>query len=36
VVALLERVGLVFRWVHVERPREFDGVPGFTPAHGQY
>jgi isocitrate dehydrogenase len=33
---LLERVGLAFRWVHVERLREFDGVPGFTQAQGEH
>jgi isocitrate dehydrogenase len=32
---LLDRVGLALRWVHVERLREFDGVPGFTQAQGQ-
>ena len=32
---LLDRIGLAFRWMHVERLREFDGVPGFTQAQGQ-
>jgi isocitrate dehydrogenase len=32
---LLERIALAFRWVHVERLREFDGRPGFTQAQGQ-
>jgi isocitrate dehydrogenase len=35
-LVLLERVGLAFRWVHVERLREFDGAPGFTLAQGQH
>ena len=34
-LTLLERIGLAFRWMHVERLREFDGVPGFTLAQGQ-
>ena len=29
---LLERIALAFRWVHVERLREFDGIPGYTQA----
>ena len=29
---VLERIALAFRWVHVERLREFDGIPGYTHA----
>jgi isocitrate dehydrogenase len=32
---LLQRVGQSWRWVHVERLPEFDGVAAFTKAQGE-
>jgi isocitrate dehydrogenase len=32
---LLARVGAVWRWMHVEKLEEHDGVPGFTRAQGE-
>lgn len=35
VVELLKRIGKVYRWMHVEKLEEHDGVPTFTRAQGQ-
>jgi isocitrate dehydrogenase len=32
---LLNRIGSVYRWMHVEKLEEVDGVPGFTRAQGE-
>jgi isocitrate dehydrogenase len=32
---LLNRIGTDYRWMHVEKLEEIDGVPGFTRAQGE-
>lgn len=34
-LALIQRIAGVFRWMHVEKLQEFDGVQGFTKAQGE-
>lgn len=35
VLDLLGRIGLVYRWMHVEKLEELDGVPAYTRAQGE-
>jgi isocitrate dehydrogenase len=32
---LLQRIGTVYRWMHVERLLKIDGAPGYTKAQGE-
>jgi len=35
VLDLLQRIGAVYRWMHVEKLEEIDGKPGYTRAQGE-
>jgi len=34
-LALLGKIGTKYRWMHIEKLEEFDGVEGFTRAQGE-
>jgi len=34
-LALIEKIGKHYHWMHVEKLKEFDGVPNFTKAQGE-
>jgi isocitrate dehydrogenase len=35
IASLVQKIGAQFRWMHIEKLAEFDGVPGFTKSQGE-